>query len=244
MNRIFVLRLFSTLTLWTSLASAAHGAALRLPAPSPGNVDWLDGRFAHERSGLAPDPSISFGRLDNGFRYAVIPNAKPEGRISLQLVVQAGAFMETEKQRGYAHFVEHMAFNGSRSFPPGTLIPFFQKHGMSPGGDANAHTDVAETVYKLDLTTIDTGDIRQALGVLRDFADGITFNQKEVEQERAVILAEKTEDESESLRDRRRYRAAVFPDSRFTNIPIGGDRLHRSRHAGIPARIPRRLVQA
>lgn len=191
-------------------------------------LSWYGGPWAHEGSDLAPDPAVRFGRLTNGMRYAVIPNAVPSGRVSLYLNVQAGSLMETDEERGYAHFVEHMAFNGTRRFPPGSLIPFFQKNGMSFGGDTNAHTSFAETVYKLNLASADSGSLRMGLDILRDFADGMTMDEKEVRDEVGVILAEKNARDSEEARAGVRYRQTVFAGTAFVHETIGTEACVRS----------------
>ena len=108
-------------------------------------------RFAHEDSDLKADPAARFGKLENGLRYVVLPNAEPKGRASLRLLIHAGSLHEEEDQRGVAHFLEHMAFNGSRNFAPGTLVEFFQRMGMSFGGDTNASTGFDRTLYLLEL---------------------------------------------------------------------------------------------
>jgi zinc protease len=97
-------------------------------------------QFAHEESDLAPDSAARFGKLPNGLRYVVRSNGEPRNRASLRLVVLAGSFMEMEYQRGLAHFLEHLAFNGSRHYPKGTLVATLQRLGMSFGADTNAYT--------------------------------------------------------------------------------------------------------
>ena len=106
--------------------------------------------FAHESSDLKADPAARFGTLANGLRYVVLPNAEPKGRVSLRLLITAGSFMENENQRGLAHFLEHMSFNGSTHYAPGTLVEFFQRMGMSFGGDTNASTDQKSTIYTME----------------------------------------------------------------------------------------------
>src|SRR3954462_4144178 len=90
--------------------------------------------FPQEGSDLKADPAAHFGTLPNALRYVVMPNHEPKGRVSLRLLVLAGSLHEADDQRGLAHFLEHMAFNGSKHYPPGTLIEFFQRMGMSFGG--------------------------------------------------------------------------------------------------------------
>ena len=132
-----------------------------------------------------------FGRLDNGFRYVLLPNAKPKDRTRLHLVIRAGSLHETDEERGIAHFLEHMLFNGSTHFPPGELIKYFQKIGMQFGPDANAHTGFYETVYDINLPTSDRQSLQEALQVMQDYAEGALLLPSEIERERGVILAEK-----------------------------------------------------
>ncbi len=156
LHQTFIGPRFFCLILCLFLAGCGRPAAVA-------EVPWYNGHWAHEYSDLAPDSRVHFGRLDNGMRYAVIPHAKPEGRASLYLDVQAGSLMEEDQELGFAHFVEHMAFNGTRRFPPQSLIPFFQQNGMSFGGDSNAHTTLDETVYKLNLASTDANAVSTGL---------------------------------------------------------------------------------
>ena len=96
--------------------------------------------WPHEQSDLQPDPSLIFGTLENGFRYVLMPNHEPKGRVAMYLDVQSGSLQETDKQRGLAHYLEHMVFEGSTHYPPGTLVEYFQSIGMDFGADTNAHT--------------------------------------------------------------------------------------------------------
>lgn len=191
---------------------------------------WYNGKWAHEQPGtdLQPDSEVRFGRMPNGVRYAVLPNEHPKGRATLYLNVQTGSLMETQNELGFAHFVEHMAFNGSRNFPAGTLIPFFQKHGMDFGGDANAHTSRLETVYKINLANTKQDSLKMGLKVLRDFADGITFEPAEVEIEKGVILAEKYARESEVMLSRRKRTETLYQGTAFVNFPIGTEECIKS----------------
>ena len=217
--------IFRAMAALVALAGCLVGSPADLyagpPQTSLAEAFWYDGKWAHEHSDLAADPAITFGSLPNGFRYAVIPNANPKGRVSLYLDVQAGSLMEKEDELGYAHYVEHMAFNGTRNFPPGSLIPFFQKHGMSFGGDTNAHTAWTETVYKLNLAGTDKETLSMGLTILRDFADGMQFDPKEVEEELGVILAEKNHRDNEAMQSRRQRSAELYAGTAFVNEPIG-----------------------
>ena len=120
--------------------------------------------FAHEASDLTVDPAVHWGRLDNGLRYALVHNLEPKGRASLRLAVQVGSLFENENQRGLAHFLEHMAFNGSRHFPAASVVEFFQRLGMEFGGDTNASTNFDRTLYQLELPDTQPATLRQGLG--------------------------------------------------------------------------------
>lgn len=130
------------------------------------------------------------GSLPNGLRYVVLPHDSPRGDLSLRLVVQAGSLDEHDDERGFAHFVEHMGFNGTRSHPPGSVQRFFEKLGLTWGADLNAHTTPTHTVYLLDLPAGRAGELPEALGVLRDYADGMLFPADEVTREAPVVLSE------------------------------------------------------
>ena len=187
------------------------------------------GYWPHEQSDLLPDPQALFGRLTNGFRYVLLPNAKPKDRTRLHLVIQTGSLHETDEERGVAHFLEHMLFNGSTHFPPGELVKYFQKIGMQFGPDANAHTGFYETVYDINLPTSNRHSLQEALQVIQDYAEGALLLPSEIDRERGVILAEKR------TRDSADYRAYVaslkfelagtlFPD----RLPIGTEEVIRS----------------
>lgn len=159
--------------------------------------------WPHEKSDLAPDPSLVFGRLENGFRYILMKNSEPRDRVAMSLNIQAGSLNEASDQRGIAHFLEHMLFNGSTHFKPGELVEYFQSIGMSFGGDTNAHTTYDETVYDIILPHGTAADIEKGLLVFSDYARGALLLQTEIDRERGVILAEKRS------RDSAGYRAHV-----------------------------------
>jgi zinc protease len=147
--------------------------------------------FPQAESDLKADPETRFGTLPNGLRYAVRPNKEPKNRVSLRLLVQAGSLHEAENQRGLAHFLEHMAFNGSEHYAPGTLVEFFQRMGMNFGGDTNAHTGFQETVYQLELPDTKDATVAEGLRVFSDYAGGLLLKSEEIDKERGIILSEK-----------------------------------------------------
>ena len=156
-----------------------------------------------ERSDLKPDPSLRHGVLKNGLRYVLKENSEPKDRVAVYLNIQAGSLHETDEQRGYAHFLEHMLFNGSTHFKPGELVEYFQSIGMSFGGDTNAHTSFDETVYNIILPGGDRQQLEKGLLVMADYARGALLLESEIERERGVILSEKR------ARDSAEYRTYV-----------------------------------
>ncbi|MCW5212759.1 insulinase family protein [Desulfobulbus sp. TB] len=156
--------------------------------------------WPHEQSDLKPDPSLVFGTLENGFRYVLMPNQEPKGRVAMYLNVQSGSLHETDEQRGLAHYLEHMAFEGSTHYPPGTLVEYFQSIGMEHGNDTNAHTSYNETVYKLLLPDSKEKTLDDGLVVLADYATGALLLEEEVNKERGIILAEKRTRDSAASR--------------------------------------------
>ncbi len=147
--------------------------------------------FPQEGSDLKADPAARFGKLPNGLRYVVRANAEPKNRASFRLLVEAGAVHEADDQQGLAHFLEHMAFNGSEHYAPGTLIEFFQKMGMNFGGDTNASTWFTRTLYLLELPDTKDATLTEGLRVFTDYAGGLLLKAEEIDKERGIILSEK-----------------------------------------------------
>ncbi len=139
---------------------------------------------------LAMDRDVVTGKLDNGLTYYIRHHEKPENRVLLWLAVDAGSVLEDDDQRGLAHFVEHMAFNGTKRFAKNTLIDFLEKAGIDFGADLNAFTSFDETVYQLQVPTDDPGVVAKGLDILEDWASAISFDGQEVEKERGVVVEE------------------------------------------------------
>ena len=129
--------------------------------------------WAHEGSDLKPDPKMVFGSLENGVRWVILPNAEPPKRVSIRLYIAAGSLMEEDDQQGLAHFMEHMAFNGTTHFAADQMVEFFQRLGMAFGADTNAHTSFDETVYKLELPDNNAEFLSKGMLFMRDVADGM-----------------------------------------------------------------------
>jgi zinc protease len=220
--------LASLIVLSLSLVIACQGptapAAEQKPLPvaSQKAVAVTPRAWEHATSDVPVDPRIHFGALPNGLRYAWAKNGEPKMRCYLRLHVDVGSLAEEEDQLGMAHFLEHMAFNGSEHFAPNTLIEWFQKHGMAFGADTNASTGFSQTVYKLDLPNSDAATLREGLQVLRDFADGLTLTQTEIDQEKGVIDGEERERDSAGFRVFKRQLAEYFAGTRVAErLPIG-----------------------
>jgi len=139
---------------------------------------------------LALWPEVKRGRLPNGLTYYVMKNKKPEKRALLWLAVNSGSVQEDDDQRGLAHFVEHMAFNGTKRFPKDEIIKYIEKIGMRFGADLNAYTSWDETVYTLEVPTDDQEFVGKGFDILRDWSGAITFDPVEVDKERGVVLEE------------------------------------------------------
>lgn len=148
-------------------------------------------QWPHELSKLSPDPTVRYGKLPNGFRYVLKHNETPRDRVALYLNVQVGSMYEKDNERGFAHYLEHMLFNGTTHFPPGKLVKYFQEIGMNFGADTNAYTTFENTVYTLVLPRSDIEEIKKGFLVIQDYAEGALLLPEEVERERGVILAEK-----------------------------------------------------
>lgn len=170
-----------------SLAGSEVRAAWGSPPPAP---DPRDGKWAHEGSKIAPDPRVVWGQLENGFRYALLPHQGVPGRVALQLVVLAGSLDERPDELGIAHYMEHMAFGGSRNFKAADMVALFQRLGVEYGSDVNAVTAFDHTAYRLDFHDSTPALIEEGLRLMRDFGDGVSFEPAILEQERRVVLAE------------------------------------------------------
>src|SRR2546422_4542258 len=136
------------------------------------------------------DPLITVGTLPNGLRYYIRENRQPQARAELRLVVNAGSVLEDEDQRGLAHFVEHMSFNGTLHFPKQDVGGFMQSLGMRFGAHVNANTSFDETVYQLQIPTGNAAVIGRSLVILEDWAHNVSFDPVEIDKERGVILEE------------------------------------------------------
>ena len=162
------------------------------------------------------------GKLDNGMNYYIIQNKMPVDKIELRLNVRSASLNETEEERGLAHFVEHMAFNGTKNFSGNELVRFLEEAGLSFGHHSNAYTSFGNTNYMLSVPAADKSLLEQSFVILRDWADGVTFDEDEIEKEKGVITEEwRTRNES-WYRLSLKARNEMYAGSRYTERePIG-----------------------
>ncbi|MER3484087.1 MAG: hypothetical protein C4332_13960 [Meiothermus sp.] len=139
---------------------------------------------------LPSDPKLVTGKLPNGLTYYIYPNEEPQNRAELRLVVNVGSLMEEDDQKGLAHFLEHMLFNGTKRFPKQEIENFLEKVGMQFGADLNAYTSFDETVYQLRVPTGDPATFDTALNILEDWASSATLDPDQVKREAPVIVEE------------------------------------------------------
>lgn len=177
---------------------------------------------AQQNGRLPLDPQIIKGKFENGLQYMIRENSRPENRMELRLIVDAGSLQEDEDQLGLAHFIEHMAFNGTKNFAKNDLVDFLESIGLRFGPDLNAYTSFEETVYMLQVPLDDEVIIEKAFLVLQDWARGITFDQEELDKERGVILEELRLGKGAQKRIMDKQLPVLFHNSRYAKrLPIG-----------------------
>ncbi|OFW15613.1 MAG: hypothetical protein A3H29_16585 [Acidobacteria bacterium RIFCSPLOWO2_02_FULL_67_21] len=171
---------------------------------------------------LTLDPAIRTGTLANGLTFFIRRNAQPEKRAALRLAVQAGSIDEADDQRGLAHLLEHMAFNGSTHFKSGELVNYLESVGARFGPDVNAYTAFDETVYMLEVPTDREDIIARGLDALSDFAGGIALEAAEIDRERGVVVEEWRGRQGAGTRMQAVQMRALFGESRYADrLPIG-----------------------
>lgn len=201
----FTIRL-STLALAVLLTSGAAQAAIKLSDPIP------------------VGPQVTVGKLANGLTYYIQKNARPEKKLELRLVVKAGSILEDEDQRGLAHLLEHMAFNGSTHFKKWELISYLQSIGVKFGADLNAYTSFDETVYMLPIPTDKPDNVDKGFLVLEDWAHGLTLDDADIDKERAIVLEEARSGKGAGERMNKQLLPKMYNGSRYSQrLPIGDE---------------------
>jgi zinc protease len=221
---------FALAALGCSTPALAPAVAPESPPPAPESAapaaapaaEAAPPQKAPDPDALVADPALVTGELPNGLRYIVLHHGEPAGRISIWLHVGSGSLNETEEQRGIAHFLEHMAFNGSENFAPGTLVPYFQSLGLAFGRDQNAFTNYGETTFQLALPDVKDETVGKAMLFLSDVASRLTLLPKEIDDERQIILEEKRARGGAATRVRDYVNERLAPESTFgRRSPIG-----------------------
>lgn len=209
--------LFALILSTTALAACAPQQtrlASTVPARKPA--------WAFQTSDVPVDEGYRFGQLDNGMRYVIRSNATPKGQALVRMVVNVGSLDENDDERGYAHFVEHMAFNGSTRVPEGEMVKLLERLGLAFGADTNASTGFERTTYMLDLPRNDPALLDTALMLMRETASELTISQAAVERERGVILSEKRDRNTFALRNFEDQMQFLHPQARYASrLPIG-----------------------
>ncbi len=173
---------------------------------------------------LPVDPAVKIGKLNNGLTYYIRQNKKPEQKVELRLVVNAGSILEDENQQGLAHLSEHMAFNGTTHFKKNDIVSFLQSIGVEFGNDLNANTSFDQTIYILPIPTDKPGNIDKGFQILEDWAHNVTYNEEDINGERPVVLEESRLGKGANDRMFRKIYPQLFAGSLYANrLPIGLD---------------------
>ncbi len=181
--------------------------------------------WGFDKSDLTPDSAVRFGVLPNGMRYAIMRNATPKANAVVRMRFDVGSTADDEAQRGQAHFLEHMAFNGSKRIPEGEMVKLLERAGLAFGADTNASTGFTETIYKLDLPKVSDELIDTALMLMRETASELTLSPAAVERERGIIQGERTARENFGLRQFRDQINFLAPGTPISKgLPIGTEK--------------------
>lgn len=172
---------------------------------------------------LVQDSVLIKKKLSNGLTYYIYPTDKVEGQAYFRLFVKVGSLQETENQRGLAHFLEHMAFNGIKHFKSNELIEFLENNGSKFGHDLNAHTSFEETIYKLKIPTTKTSVIDSTLTIMSDWVDGMLLDSLEIEKERGVVLSEWLSKQSPKKQSEQVFLKTLLNNSIYNKRTVIGD---------------------
>ena len=173
---------------------------------------------------LPMDPEVRYGKLDNGLTYYIRHNEQPKQRCEFHIAQAVGAILEEDHQNGLAHFLEHMAFNGTQHFPGKGIINYFESVGVNFGGNINAYTSIDETVYRLsDVPTYREGIIDSALLVMHDWSCGLLLLDEEIDAERGVILEEWRTGRTAQRRMWKELNAKMYPGTQYAKRDVIGD---------------------
>ena len=216
----------------TALVLAACGGSTAEPAPdapkdaaipAPDYTAMLaSAEWAHDASDLAPDPSVIYGRLDNGMGYVLMENDTPTGTAAIRMHIDAGSTAEADDQSGLSHFLEHMAFNGSTNVPEGEMIKILERYGLAFGPDTNAFTSFDQVQYMLDLPSVEEEVIDTGIFIMRETAGNLLLDADAIDRERGVIKSEERARDTYGLRNLVDELEFLAPDTILKDrLPIG-----------------------
>lgn len=178
--------------------------------------------WPQDGSDLKPDPTAKFGVLPNGMRYVIKRNANPEGTLSMRMRIDAGSLNERESERGVAHFLEHMAFNGSENYPEGEMFKALQRMGMQIGSAANAVTDYDGTTFTLSLPSVRAEIMNNGFRIMREIVGRLTLSADAIAHERGVILSEERARDTPGVHSSLAQLKLLFAGQRYASrSPIG-----------------------
>ncbi|MGQ2983427.1 M16 family metallopeptidase [Flavobacterium sp.] len=181
--------------------------------------------FAQDLKGDSPipfDPAVKTGKLKNGLTYYIRKNAKPENKVDLRLVINAGSILEEDDQQGLAHFMEHMCFNGTKRFPKNALVDYLQSIGVKFGQHLNAYTSFDETVYFLPIPSDSPEKVEKGFQIIEDWAFNAVLTPEEIDKERGVVLEEYRLGLGADDRMTKRFMPKMMYQSHYANrLPIG-----------------------
>ena len=160
---------------------------------------------------IPADPDVVTGKLDNGLTYYIRNNHKPENKVELRMVVKAGSILENNDQQGLAHFMEHMNFNGTKNFQRNDLVSYLQSIGVQFGADLNAYTSFDQTVYILPIPTDKPGNLEKGFQIIEDWAHNALLTDKDIDEERGVVLEESRLGKGADDRMRKKYFPKLMP---------------------------------
>ncbi len=173
---------------------------------------------------IPKDSKVTSGTLSNGLTYYIRPNSKPENKVELRLVVNAGSILEDDPQQGLAHFMEHMNFNGTKNFEKNQLVDYLQSIGVDFGADLNAYTSFDQTVYILPIPTDKPGNLEKGFQIIEDWAHNALLTDKDIDEERNVVLEESRLGKGADDRMSKIYLPKMLSGSRYADrLPIGKD---------------------
>lgn len=195
------------------------------------------GKWAQDYTGRQADPSVRFGQLSNGVRYAILKNSRPEGAVSFRMRIGSGSLQEHDDELGLAHFIEHMAFRGSTNVADGEVVKMLERQGLQFGADTNAGTIFDETIYQFDFPHADASAITTGLTLFREIGGGLKLDPAAIDAERGVVLSEERARDNAGLHMLKAQFNFAYAGQRLaTRFPIG---TIESLKAATPAKLRR-----